>query len=1115
VRRPRLAVVLALATALVSASAASAASAAGEPSAAPTSSPAAVIPTHPTAAGPTAPPASHGPVLHDLSVFRIDVSRYPQVGAVVTVPRPVRHLHRSDFLVLNGAHAEMPAVRVLSPDDIELMLAPDAAGGLARMRPQWSAAARFLAGLPAGARTGVADPARPAVIATPLSADPARAMLQVATPAVVKSPVSAAARLAASLSAFTRGSRVRRTIVLAVTTDQSLSRAAAARFARQLAASGTALYVLDAAPRPAAAFDALASASGGGAIRIRQAADWAAAYSRITGDLARQYYLQFSDRSALPDQVLIVVRSGPTVMQGTAVLPRVNPVAPPPLPRPRLVSVPRSWDAPFVWLAALLIVIGVGYGLGMLAVSRREPRWPGRPRRRQQPLPRVPTDGLFFVFLMPCLNEEKVLPNSLRRLLAIPGGNFVVMVIDDGSDDGTVEAISDLLGDRVWLLSRQAPNARQGKGEALNAAIRYLTGSGLLDGYRPDDVITVVVDADGRLDRDAVAEVAPYFADPTVGAVQIGVRINNRDQSRLARMQDIEFVVYTEVFQRGRRHLGSVGLGGNGQFVRLSALLSLGGNGPWTRSLTDDLDLGVRLIASGWRNEYCARVAVHQQGVVELGRLIRQRSRWFQGHLQSWKLIPLVLRRVPRRARTDLFYHLTSPAILLIASLLSASFLISLADCVVLAAQGRNPVGWWIGSTYALTFGPALVYSTVYWTRERAEGVSLLRAIWFAHLYVCYGMMWYASGWWAVARTLRGRTGWAKTDRVAESPVLGTVSPGTFTGLTIPLPRREDEATAAATTVAMPALASERAAADATATIPFPAVSLAASQAALASQTGHAQPDRPGPSLVGEASSAPAVSGASISGLASSGLGGSGPAASGPGEPGLETGSDPPPPRRGRRRTVIMTVAACAALATVAAWPGVLSGRGGSAWLTAFNGYGFVSVTGSGAATEIGLAPARTQSPQVTHAALVVSRKWSGDFAATLRVRTLMQLRTGRAGQPHPWEVAWVVWHYSSNQRFYALTLEQDGWVLSKQDPSYPGGERFLDSGRTPRFPVGTWHTVGVVQVGNQLDVSADGHLLTRFTDTQRPYLNGAFGTYTEDAISEFDHIQLHAVGGS
>jgi 1,2-diacylglycerol 3-beta-glucosyltransferase len=1070
---------------------------------------------HPATTVPTAAPVSTGPISASLPVFRVDVSRYPRIGLVVTVPGSPQNLAGRDFMVFAGdSRAQEPGVRKLSPDDIELMLAPDARGSLARLRRQYTAAARFLAGLPAGSRTGVADPARPGIVAVRLSTDPARSVTDVAEPVKVAVPLTAATRLAASLSTFTRGSRVRRTVVLAITADEPLARPAAARFGQQLAASGTALYVLDAAPHGVPAYDALAAASGGEAIRVNRASGWSTAFSRITDDLGRQYYLRFTDRVALPDRVVIAVRTPTGVVQGAAGLPAVNPLAPAPL-RVFIPAAPHSWDSPFVWLAAMLVVLGVGYGLGMLTVSRREPRQRGARRRgvARSAAPPVTADQLFYVFLMPCLNEEKVLPNSLRRLLSIPRDNFVVMVVDDGSDDHTVEAISGLLGERVWLLSRKAPNARQGKGEALNAAIRYLTSSGLLDGHDPDHVITVVVDADGRLDHDAIAEVTPYFADPTVGAVQIGVRINNRDRSLLARMQDIEFVVYTEVFQRGRRHLGSVGLGGNGQFVRLSALLSLG-QAPWTRSLTDDLDLGVRLIATGWRNEYCNRVAVHQQGVVELRRLIRQRSRWFQGHLQSWKLVPLVLRRVPRRARTDLYYHLTSPAILLIASLLSASFVISLADCVVLAAQGRSPFGWWIASTYALTFGPALVYGCVYWSRERAEGVSLLRVAWYSHLYVCYGMMWYVSGWWAVGRTLRGRTGWAKTDRVAESPVLSPVSPGTFTGVAVPLPRRESEvAAASAATMPLPVVSAAAVAGrlptDLTATIPFPVISVSATSvnpASSVSSASLADPASPASGVPGEAGSAPVVSGRVVSGVAISGPGGTPPE----GEP-----EPPPPPRRRRRWAVITTaVAACAVLATTAAWPGVLSGRGSSPWLTAFDGYGYVSVTGSGAATQITLAPARTHKPEVTHAALVITKKWHGDFAATLRVRTLQQLREGKAGQPHPWEVAWVVWHYSSNQRFYALTLEQDAWVLSKQDPAYPGGERFLASGSTPRFRIGTWHSVGIVQIGNQLEVSADGHLLTRFTDTQRPYLNGAFGTYSEDAFAQFDHIQLHAVAG-
>ena len=358
----------------------------------------------------------------------------------------------------------------------------------------------------------------------------------------------------------------------------------------------------------------------------------------------------------------------------------------------------------------------------------------------------------------------------------MPADNFAVMVIDDGSDDGTAAAVTGVADERVWLLSRKLPNARQGKGEALNDAIAQLVSSGRLAGRDPDSVIIAVVDADGHLDPHALADVTEFFADPAVGAVQIGVRINNRDRSMLARMQDMEFVIYTEVFQRGRRHLGSVGLGGNGQFVRLSALRSLG-PAPWTRSLTEDLDLGVRLAAAGWRNEYCRTAAVHQQGVVEVKRLIRQRARWFQGNLQSWRLIPLVLRSMPARRGADLLFLLSSPALVLIASLLTVSFVVVLANCAVLAATAHDPFGSWVAVTYALILGPALAYAGVYWKQERATGLRLVKAFWLAHLYVGYSMIWYASGWRAAVRAMRGRTGWAKTDRVAEAPAATQAKP--------------------------------------------------------------------------------------------------------------------------------------------------------------------------------------------------------------------------------------------------------------------------------------------------------------------------------------------------
>ena len=741
-----------------------------------------------------------GPIL----TFRVDVSHYPQVGVVVTVPGSRRPLKSPDFVVLTGARASRPSVRQLSANNVQLMLVPDAGLPPARWHEEQHAAARFLVDLPNSAQTAVVDPARVGLSPRDLTRNVTASVARLA--GLRGEPLSPAARLAAALAGFSRGLRVRRTVVLVVSLPSALPVATAARFREQLAASGTALYVIDATPGPDPGYDALAAGSGGRAIQVRSAAVWPRAFGRIVSDLGEQYYLRFTDSYPRPGRVKILARTALGTEYGVAGVPAVNPAAPPPLPPVKPPAPRASWDRLLVWLAALLVIFGVGYGLLMLAASRKDPRRRRNPARRAVAGPpgaggsvlAIPPGapgaeeavaksitagpgGLFFVFLMPCLNEETVILGSLQRLLSMPGGNFVVLVIDDGSDDATADVVAGAVGEQVWLLSRKPPDARQGKGEALNAAIRFLTSSGRLAGHDPDGVIVVVVDADGRLDPHAVNVVAPYFADPTVGAVQIGVRINNRDSSRLARMQDMEFVIYTEVFQRGRRHLGSVGLGGNGQFMRLSALLSLGSS-PWTRSLTDDLDLGVRLLAAGWRNEYCSAAAVHQQGVIQLRRLIRQRSRWFQGHLQSWTLIPLVLRSTPRRARGDLLYHLSSPAILLIASLLSASFLLSMANCAMLAVQGRNPFGWWIASTYALTFGPALAYGSVYWAKERRNGVSLLRVVRFTHLYVCYGMIWYASGWWAVGRTLRGRTGWAKTERVAEAPVALSLHAATGSG---------------------------------------------------------------------------------------------------------------------------------------------------------------------------------------------------------------------------------------------------------------------------------------------------------------------------------------------
>jgi 1,2-diacylglycerol 3-beta-glucosyltransferase len=742
----------------------------------------------------------------DAGIFRVDVSRHPQIGFVVTpVDGASLHTMRTELRVRSGQLLLRPRITELSAEDLEVVVVPDPNLPAVQKAAQQAALARFVLRLPFGARSGVLDPGRPSE-SPRLSADPSGSTLALASPPT-PSTSTAAQRLEAALAPFSPGPRTRRTVVLVTGSAGPERPTTLDHLRRRLAAGGVELFVLDLTAAGTTPLDQLTGPAGGLTVHLPAAGDadlMDQGLSKITLTLSRQFYVQVRDTAPLPHGLVVWREGGPGMRPTVVDLPTVNPSQPQrrALPQPTAV---RHWQAPnnpLTALAVLMVFSGLVYGMVMLVLSRRTPRrsvrnlrtigagaglrsfteligGPAPTRDRSAsgspaengaaglpPGPK-PEDGFSFVFLLPCLNEEKVILASLDRLRSIPGDNYAIMVIDDASDDGTARVVSEVLTERLWLLQRHAPNARQGKGAVLNAAVRYLVDNKHLVGRDPDRVIIVVVDADGRLDPLALDLAGPLFADPAVGAVQIGVRINNRRVNLLARLQDMEFVIYTDVFQRGRRHLDSVGLGGNGQFMRLSALLDLG-PAPWSRSLTEDLDLGIRLLAHGWRTDFCPGPAVHQQGIPELGRLIRQRTRWFQGHLQSWRLVPTILHDVSRPACADLLYHLSSPLLMLISSLLTTSFLVSLVASVVLLVQGQAAANWWLMSAYVLAFGPSTAYAYVYWTHERGDGLSLRRAWGLSHLYVLYGLIWYVSGWWAVARTVRGRTGWVKTERSYE-----------------------------------------------------------------------------------------------------------------------------------------------------------------------------------------------------------------------------------------------------------------------------------------------------------------------------------------------------------
>jgi 1,2-diacylglycerol 3-beta-glucosyltransferase len=419
-------------------------------------------------------------------------------------------------------------------------------------------------------------------------------------------------------------------------------------------------------------------------------------------------------------------------------------------------GLPAVWVALFT--AALVVIVAmVAWTALLYARGRRADRRPPDVRADRG-------EGFLWVFLVPALNEEVTIADSVERLTAMSLANRRIVVIDDGSEDATPQILAAIDHPDLHVIRRTAPDARLGKAAALNHAYREL--GAVIGDHDRSAVVVVVVDADGRLHPDAAEYAAAHFAEPEVGGVQSLVRIYNRD-SVLGWFQDIEFSIYGRLFQAGRNAWGTAGMGGNGQFNRLAALDDVAdAGGPWRNRLTEDQDLGLRLIAAGWAGRQDNRATVDQQGLPHLRPLFRQRTRWSQGNLQALGLLSTVWKaRIALPARIEQCAYLLMP---FWQSLIGAS----LVAAIVLAITGEasfwdDNVWWQLLFFYLLGFGGTILGCIAARFGQGLRGFLL--GLLTAQVYAFYSWLLWPVLIRSAARQLSGRGTWAKTGREALS----------------------------------------------------------------------------------------------------------------------------------------------------------------------------------------------------------------------------------------------------------------------------------------------------------------------------------------------------------
>jgi cellulose synthase/poly-beta-1,6-N-acetylglucosamine synthase-like glycosyltransferase/peptidoglycan/xylan/chitin deacetylase (PgdA/CDA1 family) len=264
------------------------------------------------------------------------------------------------------------------------------------------------------------------------------------------------------------------------------------------------------------------------------------------------------------------------------------------------------------WLLYASGVLSVLRAVAVVVAARRHRRLRNRPWG-----PPVTEPASVIV---PAYNESAGIEATVRSLVA-SDHPVEIIVVDDGSSDGTAEIVEALGLPGVRIIRQE--NA--GKPAALN--------TGLAASSHP---LVVMLDGDTVFEPDAVRILLQPFADPTVGAVSGNAKVANRG-GLLGRWQHIEYVVG---FNLDRR-LFDLGEcmptvpGAIGAFRR-EALDRIGGVSDVT--LAEDTDLTMALCRDGWRVVYEERAKAWTEAPASLDALWRQRYRWCYGTLQAmWK----------------------------------------------------------------------------------------------------------------------------------------------------------------------------------------------------------------------------------------------------------------------------------------------------------------------------------------------------------------------------------------------------------------------------------------------------------------------------------------------
>ena len=350
-----------------------------------------------------------------------------------------------------------------------------------------------------------------------------------------------------------------------------------------------------------------------------------------------------------------------------------------------------------------------------------------------------------FSIIIPTKNEEPVIRRCLDGILNIdyPKDKIQIIVVDGKSDDDTVKICSEFSAKYPENIKVICEKTVKGKPAALNLAMPYINGE-----------LVGVFDADSLPEKEVLSKVASYFSDEKVMALQGRTTSLNEKNNALTRIIAAEEKAWFQVLLSGREKLKLfVPLTGSCQFVRRNTLEEMCG---WDEnSLTEDVELALRLVEKKHLIKYAPDVCSGQETPSSLGSLFRQRVRWYRGYMETALKYGRLLDTLNKRT-VDAEISMAGPFMMVVSLLSYINWFF-----VVLFFSQSTPIVNFTGLIIALSAVSLVSIGAALTASERP--IKSGNILWIPFIYVFWFIQMFIAGWAFLKLVFRRKRVWSKT----------------------------------------------------------------------------------------------------------------------------------------------------------------------------------------------------------------------------------------------------------------------------------------------------------------------------------------------------------------